>query len=65
MQGTQVQPATANMLTAESLAELVGGEDIALPPPGANAPGPPNAYDESNPPSPPWFPRPAQPGPGR
>jgi phospholipid/cholesterol/gamma-HCH transport system substrate-binding protein len=65
MQGTQVQPATANMLTAESLAELVGGQDIALPPPGVTSPGPPNSYDESNPAPPQWSPRPAQPGPGR
>ena len=64
MQGTQVQPSTANMLTPESLAELIGGPDIASPPPGPNLPGPPNAYDESNPPPPPWFP-PAKPGPGR
>jgi phospholipid/cholesterol/gamma-HCH transport system substrate-binding protein len=60
MQGTQVQPFTANMLTPESLAELLGGPDIAPPPPATNLPGPPNAYDESNPPPPPWF---SQPGP--
>jgi phospholipid/cholesterol/gamma-HCH transport system substrate-binding protein len=76
MQGTDVQPATANMLTPESLAELVGGPDIAPPPPGTNLPGPPNAYDESNPLPPPWYPQPpppprpaegtaAQPGPSR
>ena len=65
MQGTQVQPFTANMLTPESLAELMGGPDIAPPPPGTNLSGPPNAYDESNPPAPPWFPQPARPGPGR
>jgi phospholipid/cholesterol/gamma-HCH transport system substrate-binding protein len=65
MQGTQVQPFTANMLTPESLAELMGGPDIAPPPPGTNLPGPPNAYDESNPLPPPWYPQPAQPGPGR
>ncbi len=76
MQGAQVQPFTANMLTPESLAELMGGPDIAPPPPGTNLPGPPNAYDESNPLPPPWYPQPAppplpaesaaaQPGPGR
>jgi phospholipid/cholesterol/gamma-HCH transport system substrate-binding protein len=65
MQGTQVQPATANMLTPESLAELMGAPDIASPPPGTNLPGPPNAYDESNPLPPPWYPQPAQPGPGQ
>jgi phospholipid/cholesterol/gamma-HCH transport system substrate-binding protein len=65
MQGTPVQPATAEMLTPESLTELMGGQDIASPPPGVSSPGPPNAYDESNPAPPPWFPRPAQPGPGQ
>jgi phospholipid/cholesterol/gamma-HCH transport system substrate-binding protein len=65
MQGTQVQPFTADMLTPESLAELMGGPDIARPPPGTNLPGPPNAYDESNPAPPPWYPQPARPGPGQ
>src|SRR5271156_625535 len=60
MQGTEVQPFTANMLTPESLAELMGGPDAAPPPPGTNLPGPPNAYDETNPLPPPWY---AQPGP--
>jgi phospholipid/cholesterol/gamma-HCH transport system substrate-binding protein len=60
MQGAQVQPFTANMLTPESLAELMGGPDIAPPPPGTNMPGPPNAYDETNPLPPPWYPQPAQ-----
>ena len=58
MQGAQVQPFTANMLTPESLAELMGGPDTAPPPPGANLPGPPNAYDETNPLPPPWYPQP-------
>jgi phospholipid/cholesterol/gamma-HCH transport system substrate-binding protein len=65
MQGAQVQPFTANMLTPESLAELMGGPDTAFPPPGTNLPGPPNAYDESNPPPPPWFSQPARTGPGQ
>jgi phospholipid/cholesterol/gamma-HCH transport system substrate-binding protein len=65
MQGTQVQPFTANMLTPESLAELMGGPDNAPPPPGTNMPGPPNAYDETNPLPPPWYPQPAKPGPGQ
>jgi phospholipid/cholesterol/gamma-HCH transport system substrate-binding protein len=65
MQGTQVQPFTSDMLTAESLTELMGGQDTAPPPSGTTPPGPPNAYDESNPPPPPWFPRPAQSGPGQ
>lgn len=65
MQGTPVQPPTANMLTPESLAELMGGPDAPPPPPGVNMPGPPNAYDESNPLPPPWYPQPAHPGPGQ
>jgi phospholipid/cholesterol/gamma-HCH transport system substrate-binding protein len=68
MQGTDVQPFTANMLTPECLAELMGGPDCAVPgappafgvPPGGNLPGPPNAYDERNPLPPPWY---VQPGP--
>jgi len=59
MQGMQVQPGTASMLTPESLTELMGGPNIAPPPPGTNLPGSPNAYDESNPPPPPGFPPPA------
>jgi phospholipid/cholesterol/gamma-HCH transport system substrate-binding protein len=58
MQGIQVQPATANLLTAQSLAELMGGPNIAPPPPGQNMVGPPNAYDENNPLPPPWYPQP-------
>jgi phospholipid/cholesterol/gamma-HCH transport system substrate-binding protein len=65
MQGTEVQPATANMLTPQSLAELLGGPNIVPPPPGTTMPGSPNAYDESNPPPPPGLPPPARPGPGR
>jgi phospholipid/cholesterol/gamma-HCH transport system substrate-binding protein len=69
MQGVQVQPFTANMLTPESLAELMGGPDIVAPaappalgvPPGGNLPGPPNAYDERNPLPPPWYPQPGPP----
>jgi phospholipid/cholesterol/gamma-HCH transport system substrate-binding protein len=58
MQGVHVQQATANLLTAESLAELMGGPNIASPPPGQNMAGPPNAYDENNPLPPPWYPQP-------
>ena len=66
MQGVDVQPFTANMLTPESLSELMGGPDIVTPaappafgvPPGGNLPGPPNAYDENNPLPPPWYPQP-------
>jgi phospholipid/cholesterol/gamma-HCH transport system substrate-binding protein len=45
MQGVKVQQATERLLTPESLAELMGGPNIAPPPPGQNMPGPPNAYD--------------------
>jgi phospholipid/cholesterol/gamma-HCH transport system substrate-binding protein len=58
MQGVKVQPATANLLTPASLAELMGGPNITPPPPGENMPGPPNAYDENNPLPPPWYPQP-------
>ena len=58
MQGIQVQPATANLLTPASLAELIGGPNIAPPLPGRNMAGPPNAYDENNPLPPPWYPQP-------
>jgi phospholipid/cholesterol/gamma-HCH transport system substrate-binding protein len=66
MQGVDVQPFTANMLTPESLAELMGGPDAPIPPaPPAfgttrdgNLPGPPNAFDENNPLPPPWYPQP-------
>ncbi len=66
MQGVQVQPATQNMLTPDSLAELLGGPDIVAPPAPPHfgptpLPGPPNAYDERNPLPPPWYPQPAPP----
>lgn len=69
MQGVEVQPFTQNMLTPESLAELMGGPDIVAPPappafgvpPGGNLPGPPNAYNESSPLPPPWYPQPGPP----
>jgi phospholipid/cholesterol/gamma-HCH transport system substrate-binding protein len=68
MQGTQVQPFTQNMLTPESLSELMGGPDI-VPPPAPPAfgvndgrlPGPPNAYSENTPLPPPWYPQPGPP----
>lgn len=48
MQGTQVGPITAGLLTPESLAELMGGADTAPPPTTLQTPpGPPNAYDEN------------------
>ncbi|QLL05202.1 virulence factor Mce family protein [Mycobacterium vicinigordonae] len=47
MQGVQVGPVTAGLLTPESLAELMGAADIAPPASGLQTPpGPPNAYDE-------------------
>jgi phospholipid/cholesterol/gamma-HCH transport system substrate-binding protein len=61
MQGVQVQALTEMMLTPDSLAELMGGPDIAHPPAGTNLAGPPNAYDESNPLPPPWYPQPGPP----
>jgi phospholipid/cholesterol/gamma-HCH transport system substrate-binding protein len=58
MQGVAVQPFTANMLTPESLGELLGGPNIAPPPAGTSLAGPPNAYDQNNPLPPPWYPQP-------
>jgi phospholipid/cholesterol/gamma-HCH transport system substrate-binding protein len=71
MQGVDVQPFTANMLTPESLSELMGGPDIVAPPAppafgttrGGNLPGPPNAFDQNNPLPPPWYPQPGPPPP--
>lgn len=67
MQAVDVQPFTANMLTPESLSELMGGPDIVPPtasptlaaPPGSNLPGPPNADNQNNSLPPPWYPQPA------
>lgn len=68
MQGVDVQSFTAQMLTPESLAELYGGPDISsIPPAGPPGGAPPNAYDQSNPLPPPWYPGappPPAPGPG-
>lgn len=61
MQGVQVQPATQNMLTPESLSELLGGPDISPPPAGTTMTGPPNAYNETSPLPPPWYPQPGPP----
>jgi phospholipid/cholesterol/gamma-HCH transport system substrate-binding protein len=63
MQGVRVQPATQNLLTPASLAELMGGPDIPPPPAGQTMTGPPNAYDENHPLPPPWYPQPL-PSPG-
>jgi phospholipid/cholesterol/gamma-HCH transport system substrate-binding protein len=61
MQGVKVQPATARLLTPDSLAELMGGPNIEPPPPGQNMPGPPGAYDQTPPPAPASAPK----GPGQ
>ena len=66
MQGVDVQPFTANMLTPESLSELMGGPDAPIPgaPPtfgGPHQAGPPNAYSENSPLPPPWYVQPAPP----
>jgi phospholipid/cholesterol/gamma-HCH transport system substrate-binding protein len=61
MQGVQVGPATGNLLTPQSLSELMGGPDSAPPAAGQNQPGPPNAYDERSPLPPPWYPQPVPP----
>jgi phospholipid/cholesterol/gamma-HCH transport system substrate-binding protein len=47
MQGTQVGPVTQSLMTPESLAELMGGQDTAPAPSNLQTPpGPPNAYNE-------------------
>jgi phospholipid/cholesterol/gamma-HCH transport system substrate-binding protein len=66
MQGVDVQPFTANMLTPESLSELMGGPDAPIPPApptfgGPHQAGPPNAYTENTPLPPPWYPQPGPP----
>jgi len=68
MQGIEVQPHTARNLTPECLAELLGGPDCVIPPAppafGVNngrLPGPPDAYNETDPLPPPWYPQPGPP----
>lgn len=62
MQGVQTQPFTQNMLTPDSLAELMGGPDITnIPQGGPRGGAPSNAYDENNPLPPPWYPQPGPP----
>ena len=69
MQGVEVQPFTANMLTPESLSALLGGPDAPIPPAppafgttrNGNLPGPPNAFGENSPLPPPWYPQPGPP----
>ena len=66
MQGLQVQPFTANMLTPDSLASLMGGPDPSSYPAGGPRGGAPsNSYDQLNPLPPPWYPpAPPVPAPG-
>ncbi|ASW96762.1 mammalian cell entry protein [Mycobacterium intracellulare] len=61
MQGVQVQPATERLMTPESLTELMGGADAPPPAPGQHQPGPADAYNESSPLPPPWYPQPGPP----
>lgn len=61
MQGVALRPATQNLLTPQSVAELLGGPDAAPPAPGRTMAGPPDAYDEHSPLPPPWYPQPAGP----
>lgn len=57
MQGVQVQPFTANMLTPDSLAALMGGPDpTSYPAAGPRGGAPSNSYDQLNPLPPPWYP---------
>ncbi|MBB3600810.1 phospholipid/cholesterol/gamma-HCH transport system substrate-binding protein [Mycolicibacterium sp. BK556] len=57
MQGVDVQPFTANMLTPDSLAALLGGPDpVDYPPGGPRGGAPSNSYDQNNPLPPPWYP---------
>jgi phospholipid/cholesterol/gamma-HCH transport system substrate-binding protein len=66
MQGLQVQPFTANMLTPDSLASLMGGPDpVSYPAAGPRGGAPSNSYDQLNPLPPPWYPpAPPVPAPG-
>ncbi len=66
MQGLQVQPFTANMLTPDSLASLMGGPDpTGYPAAGPRGGAPSNSYDQLNPLPPPWYPpAPPVPAPG-
>ncbi|MCV7216498.1 virulence factor Mce family protein [Mycobacterium crocinum] len=57
MQGVDVQAFTANMLTPDSLAALMGGPDpVNYPPGGPRGGAPSNSYDQLNPLPPPWYP---------
>ncbi|WP_319436122.1 virulence factor Mce family protein [Mycobacterium sp. RTGN5] len=57
MQGVDVQAFTANMLTPDSLAALMGGPDpVSYAPGGPRGGAPSNSYDQNNPLPPPWYP---------
>jgi phospholipid/cholesterol/gamma-HCH transport system substrate-binding protein len=58
MQGLKVGQSTQDLLTPDSLSELMGGPDIVPPTGGQNMAGPPDAYNESSPLPPPWYPQP-------
>ncbi|MDR3662851.1 MAG: virulence factor Mce family protein [Mycobacterium sp.] len=60
MQGLKVGQSTQDLLTPESLGELMGGPDIVPPTGGTSMAGPPDAYNQSSPLPPPWY---VQPGP--
>lgn len=61
MQGVALAPATRNLLTPQSVGELLGGPDAPPPTAGRTMAGPPDAYDEHSPLPPPWYPQPAGP----
>ncbi len=65
MQGLKVGQSTQDLLTPESLGELMGGPDAPLPTGGVNMAGPPDAYNESSPLPPPWYPQPGPVSPPR
>jgi phospholipid/cholesterol/gamma-HCH transport system substrate-binding protein len=65
MQGLKVGQSTQDLLTPESLGELMGGPDIIPPTGGVNMAGPPDAYNESSPLPPPWYPQPGPVSPPR
>ncbi|MEZ0053434.1 phospholipid/cholesterol/gamma-HCH transport system substrate-binding protein [Mycobacterium sp. MAA66] len=59
MQGVKVGPSTQDLLTPDSLGELMGGPDIVPPSGGVTMSGPPDAYNEHSPLPPPWYVQPA------
>ena len=61
MQGVRLRPRTQNLLTPQSVAELMGGPDAPQPSAAQNMAGPPDAYNEHSPLPPPWYPQPGPP----